>query len=53
MQQIFNGLRLLDCSIGSIKSSGPEFGAHNKEIYTELLGYTEGDIKKWKRDKLI
>ncbi|MBD3339193.1 MAG: hypothetical protein GF353_08785 [Candidatus Lokiarchaeota archaeon] len=38
---------------GSVKSVGPEFGQHNKEIYYDLLGYSQDELKKWKRKKII
>lgn len=40
-------------TIGAIDSIGPEFGANNKEIFCKLLGYTEEDLKNWKRKKII
>ncbi|MFX0002138.1 MAG: CaiB/BaiF CoA transferase family protein [Candidatus Hodarchaeota archaeon] len=47
--------RLINFSntIGSVEKSGPEFGIHNKEIYCGMLGYSEDDLKKWKRKKII
>lgn len=38
---------------GSVEAPGPEFGAHNKEILQDLLGYSQDDIKKLKRKKII
>ena len=38
---------------GSVNASGPEFGAHNEEIYCSLLGYKKDDLKKWKHKKII
>ncbi|TFG26745.1 MAG: CoA transferase [Promethearchaeota archaeon] len=38
---------------GSVEVPGPEFGADNEEIYVKLLGYSENDLKKWKKKKLI
>lgn len=38
---------------GSVDKIGPEFGAHNEEIYCDLLGYSNEDLKNWKKQKLI
>ncbi|MFX0039388.1 MAG: CaiB/BaiF CoA transferase family protein [Promethearchaeota archaeon] len=38
---------------GSVENFGPEFGENNEEIYCKLLGYSNDDLKKWKRKKLI
>ncbi|MFX1328018.1 MAG: CaiB/BaiF CoA transferase family protein [Promethearchaeota archaeon] len=38
---------------GSVEAFGPEFGAHNEEIFCNLLGYSKDDIKNWKREKVI
>jgi len=38
---------------GSVNAPGPEFGAHNEEIYCGLLGYKKEDLKRWKREKII
>ena len=38
---------------GSVESIGPEFGAHNEEIYIDFLGYTEDDLKRLKKEKVI
>ncbi len=40
-------------SKGSAESIGPEFGVHNKEIYCNLLNFTEDDLKAWKKRKII
>ncbi|MFW9877918.1 MAG: CoA transferase, partial [Candidatus Thorarchaeota archaeon] len=47
--------RLINFSntIGSVEKSGPEFGVHNEEIYCRLLGFSEEDLKNWKRKKII
>jgi CoA:oxalate CoA-transferase len=47
--------RLINFSdtVGSVEGSGPEFGEHNEEIYCRLLGYSNDDLKKWKKKKLI
>ncbi|MFX0007134.1 MAG: CaiB/BaiF CoA transferase family protein [Promethearchaeota archaeon] len=38
---------------GSVEDFGPEFGCHNEEIYCKLLGYSNDELKQWKRKKLI
>jgi len=38
---------------GSVDAPGPEFGAHNEEIYCDLLGYSKDDLKRLKRKKII
>ncbi|NHJ23767.1 MAG: CoA transferase [Candidatus Lokiarchaeota archaeon] len=38
---------------GTVESIGPEFGANNREIYIDLLGYTEENLKKFTREKII
>jgi crotonobetainyl-CoA:carnitine CoA-transferase CaiB-like acyl-CoA transferase len=38
---------------GTVERIGPEFAEHNKEIYCGLLGYSENDLKNWKKMKLI
>ncbi len=38
---------------GTVESIGPEFGANNREIYIDLLGYTEENLKKFTREKVI
>ena len=38
---------------GSVNALGPEFGAHNEEIYCSLLGYKKDDLKNWKHKKII
>ncbi len=40
-------------TVGSVEHSGPEFGAHNKEIFIDLLGYKKEDLKNWKRKRII
>ncbi|MFX1303059.1 MAG: CaiB/BaiF CoA transferase family protein [Promethearchaeota archaeon] len=47
--------RLINFSdtIGSVEASGPEFGAHNEEIYCDLLGYHKEELKRWRQKKLI
>ncbi|UCC19922.1 MAG: CoA transferase [Promethearchaeota archaeon] len=47
--------RLINFSntIGSVEKSGPEFGTHNEEIYCNLLGYNNEDLKNWKHKKII
>jgi CoA:oxalate CoA-transferase len=38
---------------GNVKSIGPEFGEHNHEIFCDLLGYSEDDLKQWKKKRVI
>ena len=38
---------------GSVEASGPEFAANNEEVLCDLLGYTQEDLKKFKRKKVI
>ncbi|MFX0022699.1 MAG: CaiB/BaiF CoA transferase family protein [Candidatus Hermodarchaeota archaeon] len=47
--------RLINFSdtVGSVEDFGPEFGAHNEEIYCNLLGYTRDELIQWERKKLI
>ncbi|MFX0139752.1 MAG: CaiB/BaiF CoA transferase family protein [Candidatus Hodarchaeota archaeon] len=47
--------RLINFSdtVGSVEASGPEFGAHNEEIYCDLLGYNKQELKSWRQKKLI
>ncbi|MCP4763308.1 MAG: CoA transferase [archaeon] len=47
--------RLINFSetVGSVEAPGPELGANNKEIYCDLLGYSEEELKKWKKRKII
>lgn len=47
--------RLINFSntIGTVETSGPEFGANNEEIYCDLLGYNKDDLKAWKHKKIL
>ena len=47
--------RLINFSdtVGSVEASGPEFGAHNEEIYCELLGLKKEELKYLTRKKII
>lgn len=38
---------------GGMEWIGPELGAHNREIFAELLGHSEMEIAKWKEDGII
>ena len=38
---------------GSVEAIGPEFGAHNEEIFCNVLGYNLKDLKEWKGKKII
>lgn len=38
---------------GSVDTIGPEFGADNTEIFCNLLEYSNEDLKRWKKQKLI
>ncbi len=38
---------------GRIQSGAPELGAHNREIYGELLGLTETELEGLRRDGII
>jgi crotonobetainyl-CoA:carnitine CoA-transferase CaiB-like acyl-CoA transferase len=40
-------------TVGSVEYLGSEFGADNEEIYIDLLGHKNEDIKNWKRRKII
>jgi formyl-CoA transferase len=40
-------------TIGGFETSGPEFGANNEEIFCSLLGYSNDELKNWKRRKII
>ena len=43
----------LSATPGEIKWIGPEMGAHNKEIYQELLDVTAGELEKLKADGIV
>ncbi|MFX1310163.1 MAG: CaiB/BaiF CoA transferase family protein [Promethearchaeota archaeon] len=47
--------RLINFSntVGSVETLGPEFGAHNEEIYCNLLNYSSDELTDWKRKKII
>lgn len=38
---------------GRIRSPGPALGAHNDEIYRELLGITEEALERYRRDGVV
>lgn len=38
---------------GSVEAPGPEFGENNEEIFCDLLGYSEDEMKEWKKNKII
>jgi crotonobetainyl-CoA:carnitine CoA-transferase CaiB-like acyl-CoA transferase len=38
---------------GDIETPVPKIGQHNMEIYHDLLGYTEGEIAKFKQQGII
>lgn len=38
---------------GSIKWSGPAIGEHNEEVYQDLLGLTEEELKRYKESGII
>jgi crotonobetainyl-CoA:carnitine CoA-transferase CaiB-like acyl-CoA transferase len=38
---------------GQLRHLGPDLGAHNREIYQDLLGYPESDLAAWQREGII
>ena len=38
---------------GAVRWAGPELGAHNTEIYADLLGLDEAEIDQLRRDEII
>lgn len=38
---------------GKVRSTGPDLGEHNKEVYNELFGYTPEKIKELKEKNII
>ncbi|MBD3213961.1 MAG: hypothetical protein GF311_15230 [Candidatus Lokiarchaeota archaeon] len=38
---------------GTVESAGPIFGAHNEEIYTDLLGYSKEELEQFRSKKII
>lgn len=38
---------------GDIRTPSPMLGEHNKEIYADLLGYSEEQVKEFKKDGII
>lgn len=38
---------------GTVRSLGPELGEHNDEIYRELLGAGEAQLRKWREERVI
>jgi formyl-CoA transferase len=43
----------LSATPGEIKWIGPEMGAHNKEVYQELLDVTPEEFEKLKADGIV
>ena len=38
---------------GSVDTKAPDLGANNKEIFCDLLNYSEVDLEKWKKQSII
>jgi len=38
---------------GEIRSSGPEPGAHNDEVYREMLGLTRDEVERLRAENVI
>jgi CoA:oxalate CoA-transferase len=38
---------------GRVESAGPVFGAHNDEIYIDLLGYSKEELEQFRSEKMI
>ncbi len=45
-------IKFSECK-GEVEAPGPDYAAHNEEIYCDLLGYSKDELKKWKRKKII
>ena len=43
----------LSLTPGRVKWTGPEMGVHNKEVYCDLLGYSEADLAQMKADGIV
>lgn len=38
---------------GEVRSLGPELGQHNAEVYGKVLGADEGQLQKWRSERVI
>lgn len=43
----------LSLTPGRVEWTGPELGAHNNEVYHDLLGYSEEDLAQMKADGIV
>jgi formyl-CoA transferase len=38
---------------GEVRSLPPEPGQHNEDVFIGLLGYSRGDLARWRQDGVI
>ncbi len=43
----------LSLTPGRVESTGPEMGAHNREVYCDLLGYSPEELAQMKADGIV
>jgi crotonobetainyl-CoA:carnitine CoA-transferase CaiB-like acyl-CoA transferase len=43
----------LSLTPGKVEWTGPELGAHNKEVYCGLLGYSEEELAAMKNEGIV
>jgi len=43
----------LSLTPGRVESTGPELGAHNREVYCDLLGFSEEELSRMKAEGII
>ena len=43
----------LSLTPGQVKWTGPELGAHNDEVYRDLLGYSEEELAQMKAEGIV